>query len=212
MKKIDLIILILLSTLFSCKHELEKPSWDVNLLAPLIKSTLSIENIVGDSSVQVNPDSTISIVYRTNLYQFSLDSLIAIPDTNIIKVSKLDSLTLSTQSVVYPITLADVARSDTTGIGTIILMNHGNILPIPPLSGLSADSIDIDANQFFQTATVQSGYLDVKIENGFPININNLIYQLRNKSDASVVVQDTFISIPTGTVIASSGVRTCGPS
>ena len=45
MKKI---LLIAATTLlfFACKHELEKPTWDVDVLVPIAHTNLSINNII----------------------------------------------------------------------------------------------------------------------------------------------------------------------
>ncbi len=78
-----LLIVFITATLFpSCRKD-KGPSWDVAILAPILKSTLGVEHFAADSLVQVNPDNTISIVYDGNLVKLSLDTLVEIPDTNI---------------------------------------------------------------------------------------------------------------------------------
>jgi len=67
---------------FSCKKE-TGTSWDIDILAPIIKSTLDLKNIMTDSLIQVNPDSSISMVFEGNLFQLTLDTLVNIPDTNV---------------------------------------------------------------------------------------------------------------------------------
>lgn len=65
---------------FCCRKEARRPSWDVDVLAPLVKSTLTINNIIPDSLLQQNPDNSLDIVYTTSLYTFST---VTIPDTTI---------------------------------------------------------------------------------------------------------------------------------
>ena len=85
MKKISR--LLLLSSCFfvlfySCKKKLET-SWDVDVLIPLIKTTLNISNLIEDSLIQTNTDNSLSIVYENTLFELSLDTLVQIPDTTI---------------------------------------------------------------------------------------------------------------------------------
>ena len=47
MKKLLLYILTSIM-LFACKHDLEKPTWDVHLIAPIANSSLNINNIITD--------------------------------------------------------------------------------------------------------------------------------------------------------------------
>ena len=56
------------------------PSWDVDVLAPLVKSTLTINNIIPDSLLHKNPDNSLEVVYNTSLTSFST---VTVPDTTI---------------------------------------------------------------------------------------------------------------------------------
>ncbi|MBI4930001.1 MAG: hypothetical protein HY841_04500 [Bacteroidetes bacterium] len=77
---------------FSCRKEKKNPSWDVDVLAPLVKSTLTINNIIPNSLLNHNPDNSLDIVYNTSLYSFST---ISIPDTTIDTIYTSNPFTLS---------------------------------------------------------------------------------------------------------------------
>jgi len=77
-KKILLLLLFFL-TMVSCRKI--DPSWEVNINAPLLKSTLGLGNILPDSLLTVNNDNSLSLVYNYSFYNFSLDSLVDMPDT-----------------------------------------------------------------------------------------------------------------------------------
>ncbi|MGD0711851.1 MAG: hypothetical protein ABR968_11815, partial [Bacteroidales bacterium] len=59
---------ILIISLFSCRKDPGKASWDVSVMAPLIKTSLSLNNLLTDSLIQVNPDTSLKIVYDNTLY------------------------------------------------------------------------------------------------------------------------------------------------
>lgn len=87
MKKIKTLFLVVLlaSGIFSCRREFGFPEWDVDVLAPLVKTTLDFNNLVADSLLQENPDNSLTLVYNNNVYSLTADSLFEIPDTTILK-------------------------------------------------------------------------------------------------------------------------------
>jgi hypothetical protein len=83
MKHIFKILLFssLILSLFSCRKELGKADWDMDISAPLIHSSLGINNLLADSLIHQEADSSLTLVYNNTLYSFSVDSLVDIPDT-----------------------------------------------------------------------------------------------------------------------------------
>ncbi len=80
MRKLPLIWLLL--TLFSCRPDLEPPTWSSDVLFPLIESDLKIQNALDDSLLTTNPDGTMNFVYRESFLNFGLDSIYSLPDTS----------------------------------------------------------------------------------------------------------------------------------
>jgi len=74
----------------SCRHELDKPKWDVGVLAPLVKSSLTIKDILVDSLIQEEADSSLKIVFQNELYRYALDDALKLPDTPLKKTVSLD--------------------------------------------------------------------------------------------------------------------------
>ena len=52
-------LLFVLTTLLfiACKHELEKPTWDVDMITPISNTSLNINNIITDSTTIINEDT-----------------------------------------------------------------------------------------------------------------------------------------------------------
>ncbi len=67
----------------ACLKDRKDPSWDVDVLAPLVRSTLTINNILADSLIQKNPNNSLELVYKYSLSTFTIDSLFKIPDTTV---------------------------------------------------------------------------------------------------------------------------------
>lgn len=79
------LLLCLLWFLSSCKKNFNAPTWDVDLLAPLVKSTLTLNNLLSDSILVANSDSSLKIVYQSDVFDIDVDSIFKIPDTTIVE-------------------------------------------------------------------------------------------------------------------------------
>jgi hypothetical protein len=74
-------VLIFACSISSCRKDLGNADWDISVMTPIIKTSLGINNLLADSLIQQNPDTSLKIVYNTTLYEFSVDSLVDMPDT-----------------------------------------------------------------------------------------------------------------------------------
>ncbi len=82
-KGIAFIVLIAsICLFFSCRKE-EGTSWDTNLLAPIAHTSLNLATVFPDTLVATNPDGTLKLAFETELFNFTVDSLIKIPDTSL---------------------------------------------------------------------------------------------------------------------------------
>lgn len=82
MKKIIVGITFLFAVLFfSCKKDAKGTYWDTEVMGPLVKASLNINNLLADSILQANPDSSLKIAYQNDVYRIVLDTLFKIPDT-----------------------------------------------------------------------------------------------------------------------------------
>ena len=64
-----------------CKKDRPSPSWDVDLLSPLMIDTVFITDVLSDTLITVNPDHSVSFVFDEKLYEVNIDSLVKLPDT-----------------------------------------------------------------------------------------------------------------------------------
>ncbi|MDB4534250.1 hypothetical protein N9242_05200 [Vicingaceae bacterium] len=81
-----IVFCVLVFAFSSCRKDFERPEWDVDVLAPLIKTTLNLEDLLPDSIVQTDSDTSIKLVYQTHLFDINMDSIFKIPDTTITEV------------------------------------------------------------------------------------------------------------------------------
>jgi hypothetical protein len=75
------VALFLFALLVSCERDSIKPSWDVDLLIPLIADTIIVDDVLDDRFFVENPDQSISLVFDEELFEMNIDSLVNLPDT-----------------------------------------------------------------------------------------------------------------------------------
>lgn len=198
-----LLALVLLLLVGSCRFKPKDGlNWEQNLVAPLVKSRLSLKDAISDTTnVQENPDNSLTVVFRDTLADLPLDEYLVIPDTSIGSKITLDSLSLSTDTLEQDITMLDIGEQlDEQGnpLGTIIVNNDGQTVFLPVTeSGLASDTTAIDAADFFDEADLISGKLVFEIENNTPFNLTNVEFVLKNNGVLNTILAQKVIpSIP----------------
>lgn len=173
--------------------------WETELLLPVAQGELTIQDIVDTAWLRTDGDGALSLVYAYPLYTLRLsDEYIDVPDTSYADAVSLDSLFLPNQTIDYPVTLGQLARNDPSGQGQLLIFFHGNFAPIPAINNLSSTDAPIDATTFFESAEIESGFMDVTIKNDFPVDITDLSFVLKNASDGSAVIGGTIPLVAAG--------------
>lgn len=78
--KKSFLVLMAIGTLISCKKE---TSWDVDLAIPIAKSYLNISNFFGDTIFNSDPSGLLHIAFSKDLINYTMDSLVKLPDTTV---------------------------------------------------------------------------------------------------------------------------------
>lgn len=68
--------------LTACRKEPRPAQWDLDLLAPLATTILTIGDIVPDSLLSTDDAGNVSILYTAELFTLSLDTILTAPDTS----------------------------------------------------------------------------------------------------------------------------------
>ncbi len=75
-----LILVVFTEGIVSCKKE---TSWDTDLAIPIATSHLNISNFFGDSIFQTDPSGLLHLAFTKDLLNYTMDSLVKLPDTTI---------------------------------------------------------------------------------------------------------------------------------
>ena len=79
-----LLIFLFVSILIiaACKKENDNPQWDVAVLGPLLHATLTMEQMIGDTSIAESADGAQILDFDTIISDFGVDSIYQIADTS----------------------------------------------------------------------------------------------------------------------------------
>ena len=200
MNRLYFIILILALIFSSCKHELETPSWDVDLITPVANTNVSIDQIVIEDSlieIQTNDSGLVSLYYQSNLEDIDFDSLINIDMIVPGKTERLDSINFDNINISDTISLGELVS--TIPLGSILFPN-GSTASIPYLPNvISSDTFNVNASDYFETMVLSDGYLFFEITNNLPTDISNVSVSLVNSSNLNNIAAFNFPLISSGT-------------
>jgi hypothetical protein len=125
--------------------------------------------------------------YENLVYSYRMANVRAY-DTGLTASFNLKKLKLSDQTIVQQITLGQ--------INPVFKLLNGQTAEIPEQNQGNLAPVDIDASAFFETATLDSGFLDISIANNLPVNVKLVVFELTNAGDNSQVAYDSFSNIP----------------
>ncbi|MDG2139171.1 MAG: hypothetical protein P8J77_03095 [Flavobacteriales bacterium] len=195
-----LALLFIILFVNSCKHELETPTWNVDLITPLINTEINIDKIIVDDSlfnIQSDDTGLVSLFFNNNLSDINYDSLINIDKQVPGKTSRLDSIKFDNINI-----------SDTTTMGQLIstiplggfLFPNGSSATIPFIPNvISSDTFNVNASDYFETMTLIDGYLFFEIQNNLPVDISNISCSLMNSTNQNIIASFYFPLITSGT-------------
>jgi len=194
---------LLSAVLPSCQRDDDESGWNMELYSPLLRTSLDISDLIQDSLLNTESDSSLTVVYQSHLYNLSVDTLVGFNDTSVTKSYKLDSISLFDQTIIYPVSLGEIALNAGL-VGSIIIAQNGNNVAIPAIPPISSAAFPINADSLFESLTLITGSLDVDVNNGLPIDITNLDMEIRNASDLSLITSVTFPLIPSGGTVSQT--------
>ncbi len=192
------LFLFLFLFLTSCRHDMDKPRWETNIMAPIANSSLSISNLIADSLLHTNSDNSLTLVYQNTIYNLAIDTLFKMPDTTLSSSYKLSALTIGEREVTKSVTLGDMGRQNAQ-IGLLILLYGQGATGVGvPAITLPPTIYPINADTIFQSMTLLDGYMDITIHNGFPISMDSIIFTLNNQTNGNLIATGTFDHVPPG--------------
>ncbi len=185
-----LLLLFLVATLGACRKT-DGTYWDAEYLAPIARADIALDQLYTGNLLNKAGDSSYSLEYSQLVYTSNRLDGIKIPDTVVTRYFTLKTLRLNDQSLTRRVTLAE--------INPAFILAHGSTQVLPAQNLTNLTPVDLDASAFFEYATLDSGWLTMEIYNELPVNLSEVTFELRNKTDNSVVSTQTFYNLAPNT-------------
>lgn len=204
---------------FSCRKVFETAKWEPATLLPLANADLSLQDLLSDTT-QFKKDSSglAVVVFKQNLDSLTLDVLDTFSVPPFYRNFKLDSLRLEVEPFVQRFTLGQLADSlakdpSNALLGVLLKAMHGQKLSslppefqsqIPSSLSLPLGELPLSLDQYFESAVLKSGILDLSIANGFPMKVTRLDFAISNAANRQLLLQETGITIDTNEYFAKT--------
>jgi hypothetical protein len=183
-----------------CRPDVQTLRWQIDALVPLLKTRIDFQDLQSlDSAIATGDSGLIQLVFSNKIASL-VPGEIAPPFNDIFEnTATLKKITLGQRVINNAISLGQIAGQ--AGLtGALLVAANGTSQVIPALNNIGPSNFNIDATEFFQNLILKDGWLVLKMENNFPIDITNIQYEIRNQIAGSFLIQNTVASLPAGAV------------
>ncbi|MBT8327531.1 MAG: hypothetical protein KJP21_07395, partial [Bacteroidia bacterium] len=186
MKKSVTAIFLISILFFGCRKE--KFSSEGEWLGPILKTNLSLIDLLPDTLVKSNGDNSVDLVFDYSYGINSLEDVLVVPDrVETIEVS-LESLVLDDRTFTDTLTLLEMYPQ------SALLHGQTALLPAQDITTNQGTVIDV-TEQFFKTAKFNEGFIDIEISNDLPVEAELIEFQLLNDGDKSVILSGSITNL-----------------
>lgn len=214
--------LLISGCIFISCHK-SSPSWDAQILAPVVSTSLSINDIITSSYIKNNPDSTVSLIYTDSLYNLNIDTIVTIPDTvlNYSEINYFSTTTVEPGTEIFN----TIPTTTTYPIGSVELTK--GILQSGYLIFTVRNPLSQPVDYYYKVLNVTNGtdtlgINDLKISanstitkqislNGYTVDFRGPMHNGYNNITTSIQVyldpNARAIAIPSGDTVVSSNVN-----
>ncbi|TNF26802.1 MAG: hypothetical protein EP314_05475 [Bacteroidetes bacterium] len=211
-KAIFSLCIVLLATHWGCKQDIGNAQWDVDVLAPVIKTRLTLADLVADSLFVADAEGALRLKIETPLIDLPLDSILQIPDTSVEKAISLPIALNNVQPGTEIFPLSDETQYDLDQLALKrVVLRSGKLrlkvksvlatavdftyqIPVARLFGTPFETFQsVPAGSISDTAFATfefdlSGYdIDLRGSNGSGFNTLVTTYILSTSEDGQVV-------------------------
>jgi len=188
LKSILFIAVLLIGS--SCKHEIESPSWTVDVVAPIAKTELKLTDLMKDSDVDLdtNINDELLLVYRLNPIDTNLNDLIADSDlgfsqTEIISIPEFE---FSNIKIDFEASLGTIIENDPT-LGALLVPN--DTVNIPSVYPIPSRVFPMDPIPNFNELVIESANIKITIINNLPTAIAELWMNIENQNPNDLIIR-----------------------
>lgn len=191
----SLIISTLIISLFlwGCEKDfknVELPEWSPTIAIPLLSTSLSMDDIIEESeNIQFDDDYLIRFVYTEDtIISVVVSDLVDLPAQEpFLESYKLGVITISDFGIFDSISLGSLLESVDPELQSLIEENNGETIYFPPFSNVEPYLLELPMIEELVSAHFSSGSLNLEVTNKYPISLTDVVMELRNINDNSIV-------------------------
>ena len=145
------------------KEDYELPSWDIEASAPIATSSVSFDDLLGDTTLAIDTlgDKSLVFVYQKELVDYNFDEIV-----------ELSSISISRSDALDDIDIDDVYFSN--GATLPASMQNLNGLPITDTTNVITKTLEFDATDDFYSITFAEGTMEMTLKNEFGFDLSNI--------------------------------------
>jgi len=190
----------------SCKQDIGGANWDVDILAPVIRTELTMADLLADSLLYATSDGALRLKVERPLIDLPLDSILKVPDTTIIKGVSVPGT--GTVSVPPGFNIAGLVEETKFELGDAALKTlrvRSGLLKLAVKSEVETE-IDFDYNiplarkfgiQFSSSGTVAAGSPSNPAVGQFEFDLSGYNIDLRGTEGTSFNTLGTSLTVRT---------------
>jgi len=190
MKLKSFIFIAVLLIVYSCKHEIESPSWTVDVVAPIAKTELKLTDLLKDSDVDLDTNSNdeLLLVYRLNPIDTNLNDLIADGDLGFTQseIMSIPEFEIPDININFEASLETIIENN-QNLGTILVPN--TTVNIPSGNTIQARVFPMDPIPNFNELEIESANIKITIINNLPTGISGLWMNIENQNPNDLIIR-----------------------
>ncbi len=216
--KIPVFLIISSFFVISCIKD-KKTTWDTEILAPIVKSELTVSDILKSEYIITNSDSSLKLVYASDFFSMNTDSFVNLPDSTFEIGASLRTLELPDYTINEVITFGQVLRNinnpaltdlinqayaiaEVTGNDPIIPFGNGSTQTF----SAGGETFEILMGDLFDEIILDTGSVEITLDNNTKYDVTNIVFQLENTplNSETPIGTTTFDSLPAGSTISNT--------
>ena len=190
MKLKSFILIAVFLIFYSCKHEIESPSWTVDVVAPIAKTELKLTDLLKDSDVDLDTNSNdeLLLVYRLNPIDTNLNDLIADGDLGFTQseIMSIPEFKIPDININFEASLETIIENN-QNLGAILVPNTS--VNIPSGNTIQARVFPMDPIPNFNELEIESANIKITIINNLPTGISGLWMNIENQNPNDLIIR-----------------------
>jgi len=162
--QVSSILFVFLISSCDFKEDYELPSWDIEASAPIATSSVSFDDLLGDTTLSIDTlgDKSLVFVYQKDLVEYNFDEIV-----------ELNSISINRSEDLGNVDIDDVSFSDGAALPAT-LQNSAGVPIDSPFENVITNTLEYDATDDFYSITFADGTIELAIKNEFSFDLSNI--------------------------------------